>query len=146
MIRTSINIDREVYGKIIAAAKRRGVDIEDIIIALMRQLSKKYQGELIAGNAVRYQERNGGENRECVHVRWFDEEYEFLIDMRKVHKKSVSYLIVEAAMTLLDKIISNFDRLVDKYQVYPYYISKFCIHNSIGCIFLWGGILHTPSD
>lgn len=138
MIRTTINIDAEVYRRLKDEAAKRGVDLEDVIIALMRYYSKKYRRELVAWDAVRYQERMDNGSRECVHVSWFGGEYEFLIDLRKVHKKSVSYLIAEAVLTLLDNISLNFDHYLDNYQHQTYTIAKFSIQNVIGCLFLWG--------
>lgn len=138
MIRTTINISNEVHRKLQKVAEKRGAGIEEVIIVLLKYFSKKFRKEIITSQPVQYQERTSDECRKRVHVEWFVEEYEFLIDLRKVHKKSVSFLIAEAVMTLLSKIWSYIDGLLDKYQVPPYSIVKFSIHNAIGCLFLWG--------
>ncbi len=137
MIRTSINVSGEVRRRLQEAAKKKGVGIESIILALMRYVSKQLKGELVAGKSVRYQERSSSD-WECVRVKWFGKEYEFLIDMRKVHKKSVSRLIAEAAMAYIDEDGSIQDCIWDNYQHHSYSISKFNVQNYIGCIFFWG--------
>ncbi len=137
MIRTTINIALDVHQKLKEAASKHGMDVEDIILGLMRYFSRKYRKEIVAWEAVRYQERSEEAMRERVHVSWFGDEYEFLIDLRKVHKKSVSFLITEAVTLFLDKILSIFDSNEDNYQQHVYTIAKFSGQNVIGCIFLW---------
>jgi predicted CopG family antitoxin len=101
MIRTTINITYEVYTRLVEEAEARGIEIEALIIAILQHFSKKYRKEIIIGDAVRYQERKPEGSYVRVHVNWSDNEYEFLIDLRKVHKKSVSRLIAETVMTYL---------------------------------------------
>lgn len=144
MIRTTISIAGDVHQKLKEAAEKRGVDIEDIILALMRCFSKKHRKEMAAWNAVKYQERNDESLRECVHVRWFGDEYEFLIDMRKVHKKSVSYLVAETVVMFIDENGSIIDGIFDNNQHHSYAIAKFSVQNIIGCIFLWGFPKNSP--
>ncbi len=135
MIRTSVNISDEVFQRLQKSAEQKGVKIEDIIVPLLRYFSKRMKHELIEGKAVRYQER--GKMRKCLQVTWFDGEYEFLIDLRKVHKKSVSRLIAEAVLTFIDKKGLFNDHIWHNYKAHRYYMLKFNKHNYIGCIFMW---------
>lgn len=138
MIRTTINIGADVHKMLKDAAKKHGIEIEEVIMALMRYFSKKNRRNLVAFDGVRYQERSENPSWECVHVNWFGEEYELLIDLRKVHKKSVSRLIAEVVLMYFNKISSIIDIFLDNYHEKFYAIAKFTVHNSIGCIFFWG--------
>lgn len=138
MIKTTINIKVEVYDKLKAVADQKNVEIEEIIIVLMRYFSKKFRKQLKTWKAIQYQERKPIECWRKVHVRWYGDEYEFLIDLRKIHKKSVSRLITEAVNLFLDDIWSFFDIIKDNYFLTPYFILKFDIQNTLGCIILWG--------
>jgi hypothetical protein len=138
MIRTSINIDVEVYEKLQAAAVQCGVTMEEMILALMRYFSQKHKGEIVTWEGVHYQERRDESHWACLHVTWFGDEYEFLIDLRKVHKKSVSLILAETVLTLLEEMLSKTDHNVANYQHPGYTIAKFIVHNTIGCIFFWG--------
>lgn len=138
MIRTTINIPFNVYEMLFKVADEQGIEIETLILAMLQHFSKKYRKEIIVGDAVQYQERRPEGDFRCVHVNWCEHEYEFLIDLRKVHKKSVSRLIAEAAMTYLNKCKATIDYILDKYKEQPYLYSKIDIHNTLGCLFLWG--------
>lgn len=145
MVRTTINIDAEVYRKLCKVAEIKGVEIEDVILAVLRFFSRKFRSEIVGYDAVRYQERRSDSRWQRVHVRWFGEEYEFVIDLRKVHKKSVSFLIAEAFELFYNEISLIIDQYLDNYQEYNYAIAKFNIHNMIGCIVMWGyPIKHPP--
>lgn len=146
MIRTTINVTLEVYQRILEAAEERGIDVETLIVAMMQYFSKKYRKDIIIGNAVHYQERMPDENYVRVHVNWFEHEYEFLLDLRKVHKKSVSRLIAEAVLTYLNNFSVNIDDILDNYKDQPYAFSKFAVQDVIGCIFLWGYPIKTITN
>ncbi|MCX7679814.1 MAG: hypothetical protein N2316_11445 [Spirochaetes bacterium] len=138
MIRTTINLNEEVYNKLTAAVEQKGIRLEEILIVLMRHFSRKLKRQIITWKAVQYQERNPATCWKKIHVYWYAEEYEFLIDLRKVHKKSVSRLIAEAVSKYLNEIWSFFDNIKDNYCNQPYTIIKFDVHNIICCLFLWG--------
>lgn len=137
MIRTTINLKNTTYQKLLEIARAKGIEIEEMILALMRYFAKKYKKENTTWEIVRYQERCENTSWECVHVAWYGDEYEFLIDLRKVHKKSVSRLIAEAIMQFDDKLWSYIDSVLDNNQDHRYLIAKFDIHNIIGCLILW---------
>lgn len=138
MIRTTINLKIEVYQKLKTAAECKGVAIEDLIMVVMKFFSKKLRRMLLVGHAVQYQERDAEVLWEKVHVNWFREEYEFLIDLRKVHKMSVSRLITEAVEKYLDEIWLLYDTIEDNYFLNHYAIAKFDKQNVLGYIVFWG--------
>lgn len=137
MIRTSINIGSGELQKLKKAAKTHGVDIETLILALLRHMAKKMKRELVTHKAAEYQKPRDPEEWKCLRVYWESEEYEFLIDMRKVHKKSVSLLIAEAIVVYLNDDGSIVDDILDKNSHHRYKISKFIKHNMLGCTFMW---------
>jgi hypothetical protein len=138
MIRTTINITYEVYTRLLEEAEAQGMEIEALIIAMLQHFSKKHRKEIIVGDSVQYQERRPEGSYVRVHVNWFVHEYEFLIDLRKVHKKSVSRLIAENVMAYLTICSIMIDSILDKYEDRPYVFSKIDVHDVLGCIFLWG--------
>jgi len=136
MIRTTINIGVEVHQRLKKAAARRKVSLEEVILILLRYMARKKRHELITKKAVCYQDR-GSAVWECVHVKWEGEEYEFVIDLRKVHKRSVSRLIAEVVMSYINEEGLIDDHIWDNYQDHSYDISKINHYNKIGCIFSW---------
>lgn len=146
MIRTTINLKKEIHQKLKEVAERKGVEIEDIIIVVMRYFSIKFRKQIIAGQAVQYQNRDEEACWEKVHVNWFGEEYEFLIDLRKIHKKSVSRLIAEAIDHYIEHIWSFYDMIFDNSFLQHYVIAKIDKQNVIGCLILWGYPIQSIPD
>ncbi len=138
MIRTTINLKSEMNQKLKEVAARKGVEVEDIIIVAMKYVSIRYRRQICEGKAVQYQDRDEDGCWVKVHVAWFKEEYEFLIDLRKIHKKSVSRLVAEAIEQFLDEIWSLYDMIKDNYFLQHYMIAKFDKQNVLGYIVLWG--------
>lgn len=137
MIRTSLNLSVEAYLKLRETANKQGMEIETIIISLMRYLAVKFRTNLEKRKAVKYQDQKGHGGWKCVRVRWEGDEYEFLIDLRKVHKISVSKLVNDAIITYLNKSFSFIDQVLNNYPKHEYTISKSISHNTIICTFKW---------
>lgn len=137
MVRTSINLGTEEFEMLLNAATKHGMRIETLILLLMRTLAHALHKELILHTAAQYQDPRSPENWKCVHVTWEGNEYEFLIDMRKVHKKSVSRLIAEAIHMYLNDDTTYEKTIMDNYLYHDYKISKNIIQNKIECTFNW---------
>lgn len=137
MIRTTINIGKEELQILTQAAKSHGLKIETLILRLLRHSAKKLKKELVINRSVQYQNSRIHGNWECVHVSLAGSEYEFLIDMRKIHKKSVSRLIAEAINMYLMNESLNLRNILDNNQYHNYNISKNNMQNIIECSFMW---------
>ncbi len=137
MIRTSLNLSQEAHCRLREAAVKQKKRIEEIIIALARFVAVKRRNESVKRCAVKYQDSRGKEHWNCVRVQWDENEYEFLIDLRKVHKVSVSKFVNDAIMQYICDDGSYIKNFVDNYSQNGYYVSKINEHNIIKCTFAW---------
>ncbi len=137
MIRTSLHLSKKAHQKLKEAAVKQQKEIEDIIIALARFVAVKRRNETVKMRAVKYQDSHDKEHWDCVRVRWEGDEYEFLIDLRKVHKVSVSKLINDAIMQYICDDGSYIEHIVDNYFHHGYFSSKINERNLIKCSFIW---------
>lgn len=137
-IQTTINISMEKLDKLIIAAERLKTSRTAIISSLLNHHSRINRRSLEMWKSVKYQERMDKSKWRRCHISVRADEYEFFIDLRKVMKMSVSFLIAYAIDEYLDELFSPTDKSVDNYPYCNYMISKFEVGNVICCVFCWG--------
>lgn len=104
---TSFYMHIIVFAKLIRASERTGRSIESIIKQVMRNYAKDHKQMQIKEGTVKYQERDEKNNWKVFRIALDRDDYELFTDMRKVMKKSVSYLVALAVDKYLDLIISK---------------------------------------
>lgn len=137
MIRTSLNLSVEAHDILRRSANTHKKEIEALIIALMRFVAIHLRHSSVKKTAVKYQKSRGRHSWNCVRVRWKGHEYEFLTDLRKVHKISVSKLVNDAILKYLNYSLRFIKKILDKYSHHEHSISKSIKHNCIMYTFMW---------
>lgn len=137
-IETTINISREQLDKLSIAAERLKTSRTALISSLLNHHSRINRRCLELWKSVKYQERMDKSKWRRFHICVRGDEYEFFIDLRKVMKMSVSFLIAYAIDEYLDELFSSTDNSTDNYPYCNYMISKFELGNVICCVFCWG--------
>lgn len=104
---TSFYMNIVNYVKLAKAASRTGLNMQDLIIQAMYKYVKDYKKIQVANGLVQYQPVDKSENWRIFRVALAIKDYELFTDMRKVMKKSVSYLVALAIKKYLNKIVSE---------------------------------------
>ncbi|MBN2159289.1 MAG: hypothetical protein JW807_07825 [Spirochaetes bacterium] len=94
-------------------------------------------------STVKYQHRDKSIKWHTFHLTLREDEYELCLDLRKIHKMSLSFIVADAVRTYLPKLIEqfsddNFTENADNY-LYKNYIFFWQITNGIqNCTIYWG--------
>ena len=95
------------YVKLNKAASRTGHNMQDLIIQVMYKYVKDYKKNYVVSGLVQYQPVDASKNWRIFRVALSIKDYELFTDMRKVMKKSVSYLVALSIKKYLDTIVSD---------------------------------------
>lgn len=88
------------------------------------------------GTLVQYQQRSSPKYWHIFHLRVRVDDYEYLLDLRKLLKMSVSMILSYAVKKYLNRIINGGN--TDNYQYNNYVIIKDMIDNIIYWKLIWG--------
>ncbi|MCP4131736.1 MAG: hypothetical protein GY754_12225 [bacterium] len=106
-VNTTININIELLEKVEAASKLLNTSRSNIIILLLDRVMEKKEVSIEIFKQVKYQFRDLASNWKRIHVYPEVERYEAWIDMRKIHKRSVSLIISIAINEHLDQLVEE---------------------------------------
>jgi len=137
-IETTLYIKRYHLKSLTAASCVTGRSKGMIISSLMLRLSKKHDIPSRMWTRVQYQKRENNADYHRLHVSLKPGEYEMFLDLRKVYKKSVSFLVAHAIDEYLDEIVSNIHQDPDNYPVFNYAMNRMIIDNVVNWILSWG--------
>ncbi len=143
-IRTTVNLREDDALVLQRAAAEAGVTRSRLVSALLRRRAELEKRRVKAWERVRYQERDESANWKKVHVSLRGDEYEFFIDLRKVKKFSVSFLISQAIRELLDDVLKMIVGKVDKYYYNGYAFMGMVVGNVTCWLFCWGIPIRMP--
>lgn len=146
-VRTTLNISKSSLAKIAKASSITGMTKNDIVITLIKRISLingKYHTSKILkfASQVRYQEREkDSTNWYKLHIRFVAGDYEHVLDLKKILKMSVSYILAESVEKYLSEIIKSIqnEENMDSYRCSDYAIS-FELVDGIACWKLYWGI------
>jgi hypothetical protein len=133
---TTINMRADVLTRIAKAAHVRGISRSEMIVILAKRIMNDLPYPAPVGMMVQYQKRIQPPNWRKFHLRVREDEYEYLLDLRKLLKMSVSLLISRAVEKYLGDILKWNDK--DNYQFKNYLIVKEVIDDVICWKLLWG--------
>lgn len=85
---------------------------------------------------VQYQERSDKESWKTIHLTVREDEYEYLLDLRKLLKMSVSRILAFAVKKYLAKL--NEKNITDKNHYKNYVIIKEFVNNIVCWRLFWG--------
>ena len=137
-IETTINIDVEMLERIMDVAEHTGVSVRSLISAMLRAYMEGSRIKHSAFTRVCYQERRDSDRWKRLHLSLMGDEYEYCLDLRKVCKMSVSFLVAYAIEHFLEELIGRHGKNIDSYRYQNYTIMKFKVKNVIGWLIYWG--------
>ena len=89
---------------------------------------------------MKYQPDDVKKNWHCFHIRFREDENEFMVDLRKVCKFSVSYLLAKAVDLYLDKLWEeDVEKSVDNYRPFNNYVLHHEVVEGIISLHLYWG-------
>ncbi|MBP7582776.1 MAG: hypothetical protein KBA61_02000 [Spirochaetes bacterium] len=138
IIKTTINIRRDLFERIVTAAEQTGVTTGAVVSALLRHFADRAVRREAAWCRVRYQRRQPGVEWKRMHFQPCMDEYEYCIDLRKVLKFSVSCLVAYAVEHFLDELIARWGEKIDNYHFHNYAMSQFNENGVSIWIYYWG--------
>ncbi|MBN2160459.1 MAG: hypothetical protein JW807_13780 [Spirochaetes bacterium] len=132
---TTLNINVDVMAKICTAAKANKLSCSKMIILLLKKAMNNITDPGRPGRLVRYQARKASESWHIFHITYREDDYEYVQDLRRLLKMSVSLLLAFAVDKFLHK---KQTRITDSYQPRNYMIMREMIDNIISWRFIWG--------
>ncbi len=134
---TTLNMRIDILEAITRAAKSRGMTRSQMIVFLIKKVMADIPDVLPMGSMVRYQERRKPGDWRVIHVRVSVYEYEYMVDLRKLLKLSVSLICAHAVQKYLKKPLKKC--LTDNYPFFMnYMLGKEIINNIISWRIVWG--------
>jgi len=95
------------YVKLARASQRTGQSMRYLVSQVMYNYAKDHKKMQIEEGLVKYQTSDRREKWKTLRIILKRDDYELFTDMRKVMKKSVSYLVALAIKKYLDKIVGK---------------------------------------
>ena len=137
---TTLNMHPAIYNKIHDTARAQGVSPSYVVITLMKKVMAGTDDPCRMGSMVRYQRMRPQGEWHIFHLRLQADEYECILDLRKVLKMSVSLLVANA----VEKYLSGNIKIIlsDNYFIINYFMVKESIGNDICYKFHWGFPAH----
>lgn len=135
-LETTININIDILNKIVRASRMGEISCSELIVLLIKKAMNDINNPARIGRLVRYQERRKADEWHALHVQLRMDDYEYLLDLRKLLKMSVSLILACAVKKYLDKMTSC--NLTDNYQHKNYIVIRELIDGIISWRFIWG--------
>ena len=107
---TTINIKIEILDMITRAARAKGISRSEMIVLIMKKAMDEVNGPIRYGKPVRYQKREKKGDWHTFHIRLREDDYEYLTDLRKLLKMSVSSILAYAVKKYLKSLDTDNNR------------------------------------
>ena len=133
---TTLNIHAKIATKITIAARTKNISRSELILILIKKIMDDVSQPSRFGAMVKYQERSTGGAWKTFHLVVREDDYEYLLDLRKLLKMSVSHLLAYAIKKFLSRLMKN--KITDNYQYHNYMVIREIIDNVICWKFVWG--------
>ena len=130
---TTLNIHPEIFKKISGAADKLQKSRRALIVSLLMRLMKDNNRFMGGFKTVKYQPDNKIGKWHCYHISFKQDEYEFFLDLRKLCKCSVSFLLAIAVDCYLDECSQKIKKNMDKYPIFNNYVLRQDVLNGIIC-------------
>jgi len=143
-IETTVYLDEETMDGIKRLAEREGASFSCMVSVLLNDFPCKGGQKPRAWSRVRYRDRDEEESRKRKHLYLKQDEYEFFIDLRKVYKLSVSYIITIALNAYLYG--GKMQGCADNYRYRNYAIVHFMAETVHCWLMCWGVPPYIPDD
>jgi hypothetical protein len=135
-LETTLNIRIDILKRIFAAARTKRISRSEMIIILMKRVMDDVSNRGRIGKMVQYQERRRPEEWQKFHLSVREDEYEYLLDLRKILKMSASLILADAVEKFLDKLING--SITDNNRYRNYIMARELIDGITCWRFIWG--------
>ncbi len=135
-IETTLNIEKILLEIITHAAEQKGISRIEFIILLLKMVMKDAQNHVRHGKRIEYQSRQNHGVWCTLHIQLRPNDYEYLLDLRKLLKMSVSHILAYAIDKYLDTLKKS--RITDNYHYTNYMILKETIDGILCWKLFWG--------
>jgi hypothetical protein len=129
---TTLYMHADILEIVSREARARGMTRCEMIVLLIKKVMANTPGALPMGRTVRYQGRRRPAEWRVVHVRVSAYEYEYMLDLRKLLKMSVSLICSYAVQKYLKR--SSDSNIPDNY---PFFMNYMVMKEFIGSIVSW---------
>jgi hypothetical protein len=134
---TTLNMRIDTLEAITRAAESRGLSRSQMIVFLIKRVMADVPDALPMGSMVRYQNRRRPEDWRVIHIKVSAYEYEYMLDLRKLLKLSVSLICALAVQKYLKRPLEKC--FPDNYPFFMnYMLGKEIINNIISWRIVWG--------
>jgi hypothetical protein len=100
---TTLNVHAETLKQISAAARTGGISRSRVIMYLMKRVMDDISKPDYPGRMVRYQKKGSPGDWHIFHLQVKEDDYEYLLDLRRLLKMSVSLILAGAVKKYLDE-------------------------------------------
>jgi hypothetical protein len=138
MIDTTVHIDVELYEALSREAQRLKVSRVRLISSLLGHMSRRQRDYARAWTRVKYQARREKGSWRRLHVGLRGDEYEFFMDLKKVFKMSVSFIIAVAIKRYLNELSALMEKDNDSYRYRNYAMTQLMVGNITCWVLYWG--------
>ena len=135
-IETTININKDILENITKVSRIIGKSRTDTIVMLLKKVMKTDGGKACIHRRIKYQESRDRREWHTLHISFSGDEYEYFLDLRKLLKMSLSYIVAYAAKKYLNNLIKDKD--TDNYYFENYILAKEEADGIIYWKFFWG--------
>ncbi|HNV45473.1 MAG TPA: hypothetical protein PLE73_02640 [Spirochaetota bacterium] len=133
MIKTTINIHVDTLGRVSAVAGALNMPRRDIIVALLMRIMKHNARFRRGFSTVTYQPDDPRGVWRCFSISFKKDENEFFVDLRKVCKRSVSYLVAIAVEEYLDDFVAEHINGMHNYAPFRHYVLRQEVIDDVIC-------------
>mgnify|MGYP006961679083 CR=1 FL=1 len=153
MIETTVNMSGAMRQEVVRAARMAGVPASALVVAVMKRLMREHRRLARDGRSVEYQKKSGREKWRRLHISIDFRDYEFFVDMRKVSRRSVSFLVVIALNKYLAEVLTalnrpDYNEEADNYPFLHYLLFSNSVPGAVCWTIYWGMpenlTLHNP--
>jgi hypothetical protein len=136
-IETTINVNKHILEMLNNGAAITDKSRTSIIKSLFQMFMKDSQRMIKTNSRVKYQEMDLKENWHKIHIVLNEYEYEYYLDIRKLYKMSVSFILAYAVLRYLDELLKQ-NISTDKYCYKNYILIKKTVDGIISWQIYWG--------
>lgn len=146
MLRTTINMNYDVFNRIGLAAVKLGTSRRAIVIMLLTRIRDdidQFQGGF---TLVEYQPRDPFKQWRCFTIIFKNQENELVSDFRRLGKLSVSFFIAKAVEYYLNELVNNGGTMHNYAKLNHYVIGQSTVNGIICWEYYWGNPGPTPRN
>jgi hypothetical protein len=142
-MQTTLNMRVDILKKITAQARARGVSRSEMIMFLLKMTMDDVTDPGRFGSMVQYQERGMPGRWHAFHIKLRVDDYEYLLDLRRLMKMSVSLILAYSVQRYLTRQSRSnrplwYKHKGDKNRFRNYVLIKELIGNIICWKLIWG--------